>query len=148
MDSKQVQALVHRSVPALGRLGVQVVAVGPGSVTLVMPFEGNSNHVGTMYAGALFAIAELPAGILPETVPGPAGVVPIAESAEVRFLRPARSDVTVHVAVDPELLRSLLQTAAERGRADLELRVSVRDAHGTEVATAVTRTLLRRAGVP
>lgn len=140
-----MQALVHQSVPALERFGVQVVAVGPGSVTLLMPFAGNANHMGTMYAGALFAIAELPAGILPGTVPGPVAVVPIAKSAEVRFLRPARSDVTVHAEVDPTLLRALLQTAADQGRADLELHLIVRDTHGAQVATAVTHTLLRRA---
>ena len=50
---------VHQVVPAIGRLGVTVEAVAPGSVTLRVPIEGNANHMGTMYAGALFALAEL-----------------------------------------------------------------------------------------
>ena len=51
---------VHQVVPAIGRLGVTVEAVAPGSVTLRVPIEGNANHMGTMYAGALFALAEAP----------------------------------------------------------------------------------------
>lgn len=39
-------------------------SAGPGSTTLRMPIEGNGNHVGTMHAGALFTLAEVPGGVV------------------------------------------------------------------------------------
>ena len=46
-------------IPAVGRMGLRVVDVAPGRAATEVPFEGNGNHVGTMYAGVLYSVAEV-----------------------------------------------------------------------------------------
>ena len=77
-----------------------VEAIGPGFVRLRMPLEPNRNHIGTMYAGALFAIAELPGGILPLSVLQ-GTVMPIVTNVDITFRRAARSDVTLEARLEP-----------------------------------------------
>src|SRR5690606_38178975 len=45
--------------PFAERCGAVVEALEVGYCRMRMPFEPNINHVGTMYAGALFTLAEL-----------------------------------------------------------------------------------------
>lgn len=53
-----------RSIPLIERSGLSVLAQGRGVATCLMPWVGNGNHVGTMYAGSLFAVAEFAGGVL------------------------------------------------------------------------------------
>ena len=46
------------------RMGLKAVTLEPGHVKLLVPLAGNENHIGTMYAGALFTLAEIPGGAL------------------------------------------------------------------------------------
>lgn len=132
-----VTALVHAAVPAIGRLGVEVVELAPGLVRLRMPHDGNANHIGTMYAGSLFAIAELPGGLLPLAMPELA-VVPILTRMEITFSAAVRSgDVTVDVAMDPAELRALADEAHTAGAADFDLDVEVKDSSGRIVVSSV-----------
>jgi len=130
---EQATDFVHAAVPAIGRFGLQVTAIEPGRVALSMPFEGNGNHMGTMYAGALFAIAELPGGLLPLSVLE-GQVVPILKQLTIRFARPARGTVTLEAAIDPGRLRELAAQALADGRAEFDLELQVTDAEGEVVA--------------
>jgi acyl-coenzyme A thioesterase PaaI-like protein len=127
---------------------VSVEVLSPGFVRLRMPIDGNANHMGTMYAGALFAVAELPGGLLPWTVLRAGAVVPIAKAVTVEYRRAALTDVTVEASMDPVAIQELARQAAETGKADFTLELSVRDVACIEVMTAVTTTQLRCIGGP
>ena len=51
--------MIEQGIPFAGRTEVEVMVMEPGYVKLKMPLKPNLNHVGTMYAGALFTLAEL-----------------------------------------------------------------------------------------
>jgi uncharacterized protein (TIGR00369 family) len=112
LDPAVATAFVHQSVPAMARLGLVVEAIEPGFVRLMMPLEPNRNHVGTMYAGALFAIAELPGGVLPMSVLG-AEFVPIVTHVDIDFLRPVRSDARLDARMAPANLRRTCGAGAD-----------------------------------
>lgn len=135
---------IHQAIPMLGKLGLQVVRMGEGSMTLRVPFEGNQNHVGTMYAGALFAIAEVPGGALAVQLFDPARFYPVIRNMRVDYRRPARTDVTVDAAIPPEIAERVLATAEAEGKADFVMDLQVRDADGDVVMTAVGDYQLRR----
>src|SRR5690349_9240299 len=80
-------------IPLLGTMGVRVVELGPGRVTTEIPFEGNGNHVGTMYAGSLFTVCEVIGGIISTTTFDGARFAPIVKGADIRYLRPATTTV-------------------------------------------------------
>lgn len=140
----QITDLVHAAVPAVGRLGIRVAHLSPGEVKLVLPFEPNRNHIGTMYAGALVALAELPGGLLPMAMPE-LDVVPIVVDLHVDFLRAARGDAHLSVRMPPEELRAVAELAHFQGRADFVLDADVRDDEGRTVMTCRATYQLRPA---
>lgn len=134
---------VHQAVPAIGRLGVVVDAISPGSVTVRVPIDGNANHMGTMYAGALFALAELPGGLIPLAALPPGRYTPIVTAMEIQFLAAARSDVTLTAAMDPQDVRALGDLVDAEGRAGFTLELVGRDSDGRTVITSTGHYQLR-----
>ncbi len=59
-----VKELVEKKIAFVERMGLKVIELTPGYVKLIAPLQGNENHVGSMYAGALFTLAEIPGGAL------------------------------------------------------------------------------------
>ena len=134
---------VHQSVPAIGRLGVVVEEIGAGSVVLRVPIAGNANHMGTMYAGALFTLMELPGGLLPLGTLDPTKYTPIVTEVEIRFLAAARTDVTLSAEMDPDELHRLAAQADETGRADFTLELEGLDTAGRVVVRSTAHYQLR-----
>jgi acyl-coenzyme A thioesterase PaaI-like protein len=144
LTAQDATRFVHAAVPAIGKFGVEVVEIAPGSVTLRLPFEPNHNHMGTLYAGALFALAELPGGLLPLAVLDAAAYTPIVTRVEIDFLAAARSDVTLTAHLSPERLRELAREADADGRAGFTLDLRGVDAGGRTVLRSHAEYLLRR----
>ena len=115
-------------------LGLQVLELRPGYVRLTIPFAPNRNHLGTMYAGSLVALAEIPGGLIPMSMPDLA-VLPIAAGLDVKFLRAARGDAFLTVEVDPEQMQALASEAHRTGKAEFDLETEVRDADGELLMT-------------
>ena len=136
---------VHASVPAIGRLGVVVEAIAPGEVTLRVPLEGNTNHLGTMYAGALFALAELPGGLLPLVVLGPGSHVPILVGMSVHYTAAARTDVTLRATLPVEEVLALARRADAEGQAEFALALDAQEAAGRTVISSEAHYVLRPA---
>ena len=136
---EQATQFVHQTVPAIGRLGVVVDEIGPGSVRLRVPIEGNGNHFGTMYAGALFGLCELPGGLIPLGVLDPTKYTPV----DIRFLAAARSDVTLVASIDAEAMRALGEQADLEGRAEFTLDLHGEDADGRTVVSSTAYYQLR-----
>ena len=51
-----------KKVQFTANTGIKAVRLDTDGITLLMPFEHNINHVGVMYAGALFTLAECMGG--------------------------------------------------------------------------------------
>ena len=134
---------VHQAVPAIGRLGVVVDAISPGSVDLRVPIDGNANHMGTMYAGPLVPLAQLPGGLIPLAVLPPGRYTPIVTALDIQFLAAARSDVTLSAVMDPQDVMALADQVDTEGRADFTLELVGRDSEGRTVITSTGHYQLR-----
>lgn len=126
--------MVHATIPVTAHFGLRVLELRPGFARLMMPFEPNRNHLGTMYAGSLVALAEIPGGLIPLSMPELA-VLPIAAGLQVKFLRAARGDVFLTAEIDPERLRALAAQAHSEGKAEFDLETTVLDADDQVVMT-------------
>lgn len=131
---EQVTALVHAAIPVTAHFGLQVLELRPGFVRLQMPFEPNRNHLGTMYAGSMVALAEIPGGLIPMSMPELA-VLPIATGLHVQFVHAGRGDAFLTVEIDPERMRELAAVAHREGKAEFELDTQVCDADGRLLMT-------------
>lgn len=132
------------TIPFLKHTGVAVDHAERGFVRLRMPFEPNVNHVGMMYAGALFTLAEVPGGTLFITTFDARRFYPIVKDLKIRFRRPAMTDITVEVRMDDEEAARIEAEAEANGKADYAWECELKDATGEVVAISQNLYQMRR----
>lgn len=143
-DARDLATGLLGLVPGIERTGVVVEEVSPRRVRATMPIVGNGNHVDVMYAGSLFTLAELSGGLVAMGAFGTEGYYPVVRDVAIAFLRPARTDVVLDLAVDDVWVEDVRRRAEADGKADFDLDVELRDADGVVVATSANRYQLRR----
>ena len=100
----------------------------------LMPLEGNTNHVGIMYAGSLFTLGEFAGGAIHLVSMDYTKFFPIVKEVRIRFRRPATTDITMEVTMTEQQARGLEAEAERNGKADYELSLQLKDAGGETVA--------------
>jgi len=102
--------------------------------TLTLPADPNyQNHVGTVHAGAQFALAEAASGqwLLSHFGAEAAGNRAVVRHADVKFRRPATGELTAHADAALDEVERFLDTLSRRGRAAIEVHVRLLDAEGS-----------------
>lgn len=140
MDPKM---MIEQGIPFARRTEIEVLAMETGYVKLMMPLAPNVNHVGTMYAGALFTLAELPGGAMFLTTFDASRFYPIIKGMDIKFVRPATTDISVEVRLDPSAASEIQKKANEAGKADYEWDCELKDANGQVVCVSSNRYQLR-----
>jgi len=122
------------SVEGIKRTGIRILELRDRYGKLLMPLEGNVNHVGMMYAGSLFTIGEITGGVIHGVAFDVSRFFPIVKEVNIRFRRPAVSDVTVEVSMSEEEAERIQQEAAEKGKADYTMDIDIKDSNGEVVS--------------
>lgn len=135
--------MIEQGIPFARRTEIEVLAMETGYVKLMMPLAPNVNHVGTMYAGALFTLAELPGGAMFLTTFDASRFYPIIKGMDIKFVRPATTDISVEVRLDPSAASEIQKKANEAGKADYEWDCELKDANGQVVCVSSNRYQLR-----
>ena len=129
-----VSKLLVDGVGAIKRTGIRVVALRDRYAKLLMPIEGNVNHVGMMYAGSLFTLGEIAGGAIHVVSFDVTRLIPIVKEVKIRFRRPAMTDVTMEVELSEEEASRIQTEALEKGKANYELNLELEDASGEVVS--------------
>lgn len=116
------------------RMNLKAEVLEPGFVRLRVPLAGNENHLGSMYAGALFTLAEIPGGALFLTSFDASKFYPIIKEMNLRFRRPATGDIVVEARLSAEEIQRLQTEAQANGKADYTLQLQLMDSSGEIVA--------------
>ena len=145
MNPADVFELVTAKIPLAQRLGLRLVDLSPTATRIHLPFEPQlGNHGGTVHVSAQFAAAEtaaLAAGLL---FPNGMNVTCHTKGCEMRFRKPARSDLWAtaqFAATDPSELK---QRLVAEGKVDVAVLVDVSDASGDRLAEGTVTLSLRR----
>ena len=133
-DAEKITRGNWKTIPFLEHTGVVVEHAERGFVRLRMPFEPNVNHVGMMYAGALFTLAEVPGGTIFLTSFDGTKYYPIVKDLQIRFRRPAMSDITVEVRISEDEIARIGAEAEANGKADYAWECELRDTSREVVA--------------
>jgi acyl-coenzyme A thioesterase PaaI-like protein len=136
--------LIVDAVEAIKRTGIRVLALRDRYAKMLMPLEGNGNHVGMMYAGSLFTLGEIAGGAIYVVSFDTTRLFPIVKEANIRFRRPAMTDVIMEVELSAEEASRIQAEALEKGKADYVLNLELEDADG-EVVSIVEGTWQVRA---
>jgi acyl-coenzyme A thioesterase PaaI-like protein len=115
----QIKTYVEKPFAFVERIGLKALVLEPGRVRLAMPLEGNVNHIGTMYAGALFTLAEVPGGALYLTSFDTDRFYPVVKEMTIRFIKPVTTEATVEITLDDATISRIQAEAAASGKADI-----------------------------
>lgn len=97
-----------------------------------------ANHLGTVHASAQFALAEACSGaFLLRRYPDLSDqVVPVVRKADIKFKKPATSDLTATASVSTEDEEKFMAQFEKKGRGTIPVAVKVEDRDGVVTATA------------
>ena len=137
---------LQETIPFVGRSEIEVEEIEVGYVKMRMPIEPNRNHVGTMYAGALFTLAEMPGGAIFVSTFDAKKFYPIVKSMDIKYVKPATTDITVEVRLSEEDAAEIAAKAAADGKADYEWQCELKDTEGNVVAITTNRYQMRSHG--
>ncbi len=130
-----------QAVPFAGHLDLEIVEVGEGEATVVLPERPElKNHVGSQHAGALFTAAETASGaaFVGAFAERMGDVTPLARSAEISYERIANGPITAHARLATPAA-TLLDTLDAEGKVEFPCEIELTDADGTLVAAANVR---------
>ena len=134
MPAELIRQLTEEQIAFVKRSGLRAELLEPGYVRLCMPLAGNQNHIGSMYAGALFTLAEIPGGALFLTSFDAQRFYPIIKEMNLRFRRPATGDIRVEARLDADEVLRLQKQVTEQGKAEYVLQLQLTDDSGEVVA--------------
>jgi acyl-coenzyme A thioesterase PaaI-like protein len=109
-----------------------------GAVLSLPRDERYGNHLGTVHAGALLAVAEATSGEYLLRTFSDVGfpVVPVVRRVEAKFRKPAHGAVHTRWNVTPEAAAEFRTALTAKGRALIEVPVDVFDEQGAHTLAA------------
>ncbi len=131
---KGIAELTTTLVKSIQRTGLTILAARERYAKFMMPLEGNTNHVGSMYAGALFTLGEFTGGIIPGVTFDVERFYPIVKEVTIKFLGLAKTDVTIEHSISKEDADKIQADAEENNKADFTMELEVKDANDEIVA--------------
>jgi len=136
LTTEIMKSLIEKSFPFVERMGMKVLVIEPRMVKLFVPLQGNENHIGSMYAGALFTIAEIPGGALFLSTFDVSRFYPVVKEMTIKFVKPAKTDVTVEMVMSVSEVKRIEAEAEKNGKAEFVLEGEVKDTNGEVVSVS------------
>jgi acyl-coenzyme A thioesterase PaaI-like protein len=148
IDFDAIAKGLSMAVPFAAFLDLEIVEVGPGEATVVLPRKAElNNHVGSQHAGALFTAAETASGaaFVGAFAVRMGDVTPLARSAEIEYEKIAHGAITAKATLGIEAAAALATLDAE-GKVEFPCEVELTDKDGQRVATATVHWHVRLKG--
>lgn len=124
---KKMIGYLEKTIGIIEKMGIRIVDFRMRCVKVLLPLKPNVNHIGTMYAGSLFSLADFAGGVLFFASFDYARYFPILKEVTIQYRRPAMSNVTVELALTPEQAGRIIQVADEQGRAEWTMDMELTD---------------------
>jgi acyl-coenzyme A thioesterase PaaI-like protein len=130
----QMNAGLEVLIPVAHRMGVRFTELRPGFAQTSVPFEGNGNHFGVIYAGVIFTVAEVLGGGLHFVTFDVSTHYPLVKSVQIDFLLPGKTPLTAQASLSDDEVARLKAESAGGQKANFELIAEVLGEDGTIVA--------------
>jgi len=134
-EYEKIVELMLGGVEPVRRTGITAVDCRDNYVKLLMPLKGNTNHVGIMYAGPLFVLGEVAGGAVFAVAVDCNRYFPIVKEVNIKFRRPAMSDIYMEVEMSSERAREIEEKVEREGKADFLMELELKDINDDTVAS-------------
>jgi acyl-coenzyme A thioesterase PaaI-like protein len=129
-----MNAALEQLIPRAHQMGVQFTELRPGYVRAEVPFEGNGNHFGVMYAGVIFTVAEVLGGAMHLATFDVSTHYPLVKSMTIDFLAPGKSRLSASATLAPEEIVRITAEATPDAKVAFVLEAEVVGEDGALVA--------------
>ena len=135
---KKIEEIInHPPIKWLALSGAYTEIVEERHIKLILPVKDlHMNHVNIVYAGSMFAFAEMGGYALFLSTHGFDKYVPVIKSSQIRYLKPTRNNLIIDIRLSEDEAAEKIKPIEERGRGDYFLTIPVKDIDGAEVAIA------------
>jgi thioesterase domain-containing protein len=129
-EDKDIVSYLEKAIKIIEKMGMRILDFQKQSVKIMLPKEPNVNHIGTVYAGALFSLADFAGGVLFYSAFDLRKYYPLLKEVTITFKRPATTDITVETSMSPEQAEGIKKIADATGKADWVLDLELKDEQG------------------
>ena len=130
------QGIIKSPIEFLTVAGVEPLCVEERHVACKLPAgHMHLNHVGIMYAGSYFILAEATGANLLKCTYGKQ-YVPIIKSAELNYLKPSKKDLIIDLSMTEEEAEERIAYIKEHGKGQYPMDIQINDEDGNHVADA------------
>jgi acyl-coenzyme A thioesterase PaaI-like protein len=126
-------ALEHL-IPRAHQMGVEFVELRPGFVRAEVPFEGNGNHFGVIYAGVIFTLAEVLGGAMHFATFDVSTHYPLVKRVEIDFVTPGKGRLSASASLSEDEIVRMKAAAEPDAKVPFVLETEVVGEDGTVVA--------------
>jgi thioesterase domain-containing protein len=143
-EYKDLVSYLEKAIKIIEKMGMRILDFQKQSVKIMLPKEPNVNHIGTVYAGSLFSLADFAGGVLFYSAFDLRKYYPLLKEVTITFKRPATTDITVETSMTPEHAEGIKKIADETGKADWALDLELKDEQGNVCCIAHANFQMRR----
>jgi thioesterase domain-containing protein len=143
-EYKDLVGYLEKAIKIVDKMGMRILDFKKHSVKIMLPKEPNVNHVGTVYAGSLFSLADFAGGVLFYSAFDIRKYYPLLKQVTITFKRPATTDITIEASMAPEQAEGIKKITDETGKADWALDLEPRDEQGNVCCIAHATFQMRR----
>lgn len=129
-EHKNIVNYLEKAIKIIEKMGMRILEFQKHSVKIVLPKEPNMNHIGTVYAGSLFSLADYAGGVLFYASFDGRKYYPLLKEVTIAFKKPATTDITVEASMTSEHAEKIKSIADETGKADWVLDLELKDEKG------------------
>jgi acyl-coenzyme A thioesterase PaaI-like protein len=129
-----LNAGLEQLIPRAHQMGVRFAELRPGFVRAEVPFEGNGNHFGVIYAGVIFTVAEVLGGAIHFATFDASTHYPLVRSLTIDFLAPGTSRLSASASLDHGEVARIRAAATPDAKVAFVLEAEVLGEDGTVVA--------------
>ena len=143
-EHKDLVGYLEKAIKIIDKMGMRILDFEKQSVKIMLPKEPNINHVGTVYAGSLFSLADFAGGVLFYSAFDLRKYYPLLKEVTITFKRPATTDITVETSMTPEQAERIKKITDETGKADWALDMELKDEQGNVCCIAHANFQMRK----
>jgi thioesterase domain-containing protein len=129
-EYRDLVGYLEKAIGIINKMGMRILDFRPRSVKVMLPKDPNVNHIGTVYAGSLFSLADYVGGVLFYASFDSGKYYPVLKEVTMTFKSPATTDIAVEATISPEEAARLEKLAEDTGKADWVLDLELKDDHG------------------
>lgn len=128
--NKELVNYLEKAIKIIEKMGMRILDFQKYSVKIILPKEQNINHIGTVYAGSLFSLADYAGGVLFFATFDLKKYYPILKEVTITFKKPGTTDITCEASMSPAQAEQMKSITDETGKADWVLDLALKDEKG------------------